>query len=65
MRVDVTGDQGLTWTTAKLEQGKEPSSRHYGWTLWTAEVPVQKGVKEVFSELIFTMFRFINTILTV
>ncbi|XP_026480924.1 probable sulfite oxidase, mitochondrial [Ctenocephalides felis] len=47
VRVDVTGDQGLTWTTAKLEQGKEPSSRHYGWTLWTADVPVQKGVKEM------------------
>lgn len=48
VRVDVTTDGGKTWHVAELETtDKEsivlPTGRNWGWTLWTAKVPVNKG----------------------
>ena len=43
-RVDVSADGGRTWTTAKLTAQPHDSSpsrtRSWGWTLWSAEVPL-------------------------
>jgi sulfite oxidase len=47
VRVDITCDQGKTWTTAKLDQEDAKHSRHWGWTLWTAEVAVPQNTKKV------------------
>ncbi|CAH0386283.1 unnamed protein product [Bemisia tabaci] len=49
VRVDVTGDQGKTWQVAKLidEEADARPYRHWGWTLWTAEIPVSSGSKQV------------------
>lgn len=50
IRVDLTGDEGETWQVAELEQesvDKAPSGRHWGWSLWTAKVPVKKNTKTV------------------
>lgn len=45
VRVDLTTDQGRTWHVANLEQGKEPDGRHYGWSLWTAKIPISKELR--------------------
>ncbi len=48
IRVDVTADGGNQWHDAKIvyqDSAREP--RHYGWTLWTATVPVKPGLREV------------------
>lgn len=50
VRVDVTTDQGKTWHVAELEQLDNkvaPSGRHWAWTLWKLQVPVDKNQKEV------------------
>lgn len=50
VRVDITGDQGKTWHVAELEQednNKAPTGRHWGWSLWTIKLPVDKNVKDV------------------
>ena len=47
MRVDVTADQGKTWHVAELQQDTDKHSRHWGWTLWTLNVPVTPGAKQV------------------
>jgi len=42
-RVDVSADDGVTWHTAKLKEGKDqPPSRAWAWTFWEAEVPPPK-----------------------
>ena len=39
LRVDLTTDGGQTWTTAdKMIQSEDRHPRHWGWTLWEAEV---------------------------
>ncbi|KAL7050558.1 hypothetical protein ACKWTF_004122 [Chironomus riparius] len=47
IRVDVTWDQGKTWHPAdlvQLEDGENVSAgRHYAWTLWNINVPVEKN----------------------
>lgn len=48
VRVDVTADSGKTWYSADItaqENKKEP--HHWGWSLWSLDVPIPKGVKEV------------------
>ncbi len=48
IRVDVTADGGRTWRAAEIiEQDAAREPRHYGWTLWKAEVEVPKGEKEM------------------
>ncbi|XP_030564360.1 probable sulfite oxidase, mitochondrial [Drosophila novamexicana] len=39
-RVDLTTDGGKSWHVAQLEQENVPDGRHYGWSLWTARLPV-------------------------
>lgn len=43
-RVDVSADGGKTWHVADLqdeqEDGTPSRSRHWGWTLWRADVPL-------------------------
>ncbi len=42
-RVDVSGDGGATWTTARLVQGSQP----FTWTLWEASLPLEPGEREL------------------
>ncbi|CAG0891391.1 unnamed protein product [Darwinula stevensoni] len=46
VRVDVTGDQGKTWHVAKLQQEDKKHGRHWAWTLWTVEIPVDPKGKQ-------------------
>ena len=42
VRVDVSGDDGKTWTTATLNDGaKQKFGRAWAWTFWTADVPTK------------------------
>ena len=55
IRVDLTTDQGKTWMEAKLlEQDKAKEPRHYGWTLWEAEVEVPRMARnfEIWSKAV-------------
>ncbi|XP_067634597.1 sulfite oxidase, mitochondrial [Eurosta solidaginis] len=45
IRVDLTIDQGKTWHVAELQQEDQPDGRHYGWSLWTGRIPVEKTTK--------------------
>lgn len=46
VRVDVSNDDGQTWTTAELKEGSEQKlSRAWAWTFWTATLPVPPGAK--------------------
>lgn len=52
VRIDVTADGGETWHVAELEQDNADLStvstgRHWSWTLWTAKIPVPKGMSSV------------------
>lgn len=48
LRVDISPDCGKTWVQAEEMQSDDaPPQQHYGWTLWTARIPVQKGQKEL------------------
>ncbi|KAM8720180.1 hypothetical protein ACLKA7_006256 [Drosophila subpalustris] len=50
VRVDLTSDGGKTWHVAELEQEDLPDGRHYGWSLWTARLPItdeQKNDKHI------------------
>lgn len=48
IRVDITTDEGKTWTQAKLQPKPEtPYGRDYAWTLWKAVIPVPEGAKSV------------------
>ncbi|KAH8289342.1 hypothetical protein KR054_004032 [Drosophila jambulina] len=40
VRVDLTSDEGKSWHVAELEQEDSPDGRHYGWSLWTARLPI-------------------------
>ncbi|KZC12435.1 putative sulfite oxidase, mitochondrial [Dufourea novaeangliae] len=48
IRVDVTNDQGKTWHTANLyaEDVNAKEGRHWSWTLWNIDLPVNKDWKE-------------------
>ena len=49
IRVDVTFDEGKTWTEAEImHQDHTAEPRHYGWTLWripSMQVPRGKQMK--------------------
>lgn len=40
VRVDVSADDGKSWTTASLQQETAKPGRDWSWTLWSAPVPV-------------------------
>ena len=45
LRVDVSGDGGHTWVTARLGQGKEQTTgKAWAWTQWSADVKVSSEV---------------------
>nr|XP_016931800.1 sulfite oxidase, mitochondrial [Drosophila suzukii] len=46
VRVDLSNDEGLTWHVAELEQEDIPDGRHYGWSLWTARLPVSEAQRK-------------------
>jgi len=46
VRVDVSIDNGKTWTTAELKQGAEQTpNRAWAWTFWEAELPIPDEMK--------------------
>lgn len=46
VRVDVSIDEGNTWVTAELLDGKDqPYNRAWAWTFWEASVPVPDALK--------------------
>mmetsp|Transcript_28948 Transcript_28948/g.84853 ORF Transcript_28948/g.84853 Transcript_28948/m.84853 type:complete len:537 (-) Transcript_28948:164-1774(-) len=46
VRVDVSADEGKTWTTAELTEGKDqPLARAWAWTFFEASVAVPPGAK--------------------
>lgn len=54
VRVDLTADGGKSWHVAKLKHGvtedidqSNLNGRNWAWSLWTADIPVPKGVKNV------------------
>ncbi|XP_026317876.1 probable sulfite oxidase, mitochondrial isoform X2 [Hyposmocoma kahamanoa] len=48
VRVDVSPDGGRTWLAARPTHAAGDSpGRHYAWTLWACEVPVQPGQDEM------------------
>jgi len=48
IRVDLTTDDGKTWTQAKLQPRPEsPHGRDYAWTLWRAVLVVPDGSSSV------------------
>ncbi|KAK9820662.1 hypothetical protein WJX74_001642 [Apatococcus lobatus] len=42
IRVDVSADQGKSWSVAELSSVASRRSRAWSWTLWQADVPVPK-----------------------
>ena len=56
-RVDLTIDGGKTWMEATLNhpEGSPEPPRHWAWTLWTAKIPVPRGVQqvEIWSKVMF------------
>ncbi|XP_017107415.2 sulfite oxidase, mitochondrial [Drosophila bipectinata] len=46
VRVDLTNDEGQSWHVAELEQEDKPDGRHYGWSLWTARLPVTDAQRQ-------------------
>uniref|UniRef100_D3TPZ1 sulfite oxidase n=1 Tax=Glossina morsitans morsitans TaxID=37546 RepID=D3TPZ1_GLOMM len=45
VRVDITANKGKSWYVADLEQEDLPDGRHYGWSLWTVHIPVDKSLR--------------------
>ena len=48
IRIDLTLDQGENWIEGEIDQqtnDKEP--KHFGWSLWSAKIPVDKNLKSV------------------
>ncbi|KAL3934742.1 MAG: hypothetical protein SGBAC_009600 [Bacillariaceae sp.] len=60
VRVDVTGDGGLTWTSAELKDGKgQRFGKAWAWTFWHAQVPavvLKDGTVDVASKAIDNAF---------
>ncbi len=42
MRVQVSGDEGRSWTDAKVDDGGKQASK-WSWVLWKARVKMQRG----------------------
>ena len=50
VRVQVSGDEGATWTEAELDHGGEFASK-WAWTLWNATVRIDRGKwKKIFAK---------------
>ncbi|KAK0173064.1 hypothetical protein PV328_006317 [Microctonus aethiopoides] len=49
IRVDLTIDQGKTWHVAEhmIQDKNAKDGRHWAWTLWTANIPVDSKLNEV------------------
>lgn len=49
IRVDITNDRGKTWYVADLiaEDNNAKEGRYWSWTLWSIDLPVKKGSKEI------------------
>ncbi|CAH1155048.1 unnamed protein product [Phaedon cochleariae] len=48
VRVDVTADGGKSWHVAKFDhQDSALPPKHWAWTLWSAEIPVENNAKSV------------------
>ncbi|XP_033203254.1 sulfite oxidase [Bombus vancouverensis nearcticus] len=49
IRVDITNNQGKTWYTADLnaEDKNAKEGRYWSWTLWSIDLPVKEGSKEI------------------
>ena len=48
IRIDLTLDEGQTWFEGVIDQqtdDREP--KHFGWSLWSANIPVDKNLKSV------------------
>ncbi|XP_015602950.1 probable sulfite oxidase, mitochondrial isoform X2 [Cephus cinctus] len=47
IRIDVTADEGNTWHTANIvaQDSAAKEGRHWGWTIWNIELPVEPKVK--------------------
>jgi len=60
VRVDVTGDNGRSWTPAVLKEGKEQRfGKAWAWTFWEAQVPavvLRDGTVDVASKAIDNAF---------
>lgn len=48
-KIDVSGDDGKTWTTAQLYQpaAEGDNCRVWGWCLWTANISTKRNVRIV------------------
>lgn len=47
VRLDLTADKGKSWISARLlEQADVPEPRHFGWTLWEADMKVPEDATE-------------------
>ena len=42
VRVQVSGDEGRSWTDAEIEDGGKEASK-WSWVLWKAQTKIQKG----------------------
>ena len=48
IRVDLTADGGETWHEAVIEKQEDNvEPKHFGWSIWKAEIPLAKGKKDV------------------
>lgn len=48
VRVDVTADAGKTWHVAEFDhQDSALPPKHWAWTLWSVEIPINKSQKTV------------------
>ncbi|XP_057332007.1 sulfite oxidase, mitochondrial [Microplitis mediator] len=49
IRIDLTVDQGKTWYVADhmIDDENAKEGRHWSWTLWTAEIPIDATKSEV------------------
>lgn len=49
-RVEVSGDEGKTWTEAKLDYGPSDLASKWTWVIWSARIKVEKGEgKKIFA----------------
>lgn len=50
IRVQISGDEGATWTDAELDHGGEDGSK-WSWALWHATIKMEKGKgKKIFAK---------------
>merc|ERR1719223_1193586 len=60
VRIDVTGDEGQSWTTAEIVQGGDQKfGRAWAWVFWECEVPAmvrKDGTVELASKAVDLAF---------